>query len=135
MSDMNQCNFTGRFGKDPESRYTPSGTAVCNFSLAVGRQYKDKGGEKKDDTQWVDFVAFGKTAEIICEYMRTGSQCRVTGRWQKRKWQDKEGQNRYSTEIIVEEFQMLGSRGQKNLPDNADAAGSDPGFDDPDIPF
>lgn len=136
MSDMNQCNFTGRFGRDPESKYMPSGAAVCNFSLAVGRQYKDKdSGQKKDDTQWVDFVAFGKTAEIITQYMRKGSQCRVTGRWQKRKWQDKDGKDRYSTEIIVEDFQMLGSKsGERDAEPKAETAGSD--FEDNrDIPF
>lgn len=113
MSDLNLYICTGRFGQDPQGKYMPSGSAVCNFSLAVSRQHKDKdSGEKKEDTQWMDFVAFGKTAEIITQYMKKGSQCRVTGRMQKRKWQDKNGQDRYTTECIVEEFQMLGSKGQ-----------------------
>ena len=134
MSDLNLCVFTGRFGADPEIRYTPSQTAVANFSLAVNRQYKDKQtGQKVDDTQWIDFVSFGRTSEIIGEYMRKGSQCRVTGRWQKRKWEAKDGSTRYTTEIVVEDFQMLGGK---------IVAGPEPttkpttdGFEDKDLPF
>ena len=134
MSDMNQCNFTGRFWKDPECKYMPSGSAVCNFSLPVSRTYK-KDGEKKDETNWVDFVAFGKTAEIICQYMVKGSYCRITGRFQKRKWQNRDGKDQYTTEIIVEEFQMLGGKRQESEePERAsDPASSD--LVDDDIPF
>ena len=137
MSDLNLCVFTGRFGQDPEAKYTPSGTAVCNFSLAVGRQYKDKNGKKVEETQWVDFVAFGRMAEIICEYMGKGSQCQVTGRWQKRKWETKEGQTRYSVEVVVEDFQMLGGKSAKQDLDNDHQPEAEPqtrDFDD-DIPF
>jgi single-strand DNA-binding protein len=126
VSDLNLYVCTGRFGQDPTAKYTPSGAAVCNFSLAISRQQKDKNtGEKKDDTQWVDFVAFGKTAEIISTHMRKGSQCRITGRIQKRKWQDKDGKDRYSTECIVDDFQMLGKKQEQEVA--AETAGNDDG--------
>jgi single-strand DNA-binding protein len=110
MSDTNICVFTGRLGKDPESRFLPNGDAVCNFSVACGDQWKSKGGEKMEHTEWVRCGAFGKLAEICGEYLKKGSQVLVMGKMHTRKWQDKEGVDRYSTEIKLEKMQMLGSK-------------------------
>ncbi|USE79525.1 single-stranded DNA-binding protein [Cupriavidus gilardii] len=105
-NDLNQCNFIGRLGADPESRAMPSGESVSNFRIAVGWKSKDKEG-----TEWVPVVAFGKLAEICNQYLAKGSQVFISGRFRTRKWQDKDGQDRYSTEIVAETMQMLGSRG------------------------
>lgn len=110
MSDTNICVFTGRLGKDPESRYLPNGDAVCNFSVACGEQWKDKSGEKQEHTEWVRCGAFGKLAEICGQYLKKGTQVCVVGKMHTRKWQDKDGVDRYSTEIKLEKMQMLGSK-------------------------
>ena len=111
MSDMNQCNFTGRLGKDPETRYMPSGGAVTNWSLAVGSKYKDKQtGEMQERTEWVRMVAFNRLAEIAGEYLKKGSLIQATGEMRTRKWQDQSGQDKYSTEIVVDRLQMLGGK-------------------------
>ena len=102
-NDHNRCEFIGRLGKDPELRYAPSGDAVCNFSIACGWKSKDKEG-----TEWVRLVAFGKLAEICGQYLRKGSQVFVAGRMNTRKWQNKQGVDQYSTEINIDQLQMLG---------------------------
>jgi single-strand DNA-binding protein len=104
-NDLNQCNFIGRLGADPESRYMPSGDAVCNFRIACGWKGKDSEG-----AEWVPVVTFGKLAEICQEYLLKGSQVFISGRFKTRKWEDKEGNTRYSTEIVADRMQMLGSR-------------------------
>ena len=104
-NDLNQCNFIGRVGKDPEVRYAASGTAVGNFSIAVGYKYKDT-----ESTEWVRIVVFGKLAEIVGEYVTRGKQLFVSGRMQTRSWEDKDGAKRYTTEIIANDVQFLGSR-------------------------
>lgn len=110
-NDLNQCNFIGRLGQDPEIRHLPNGDAVANISIAVGERYKDKqSGQKVESTEWVRCVAFRKTAEIISEYLRKGSKVFVTGKMKTRKWQDQSGQDRYSTEIIINNMQMLDSK-------------------------
>lgn len=109
-NDLNQCNFTGRLGKDPESRVLPGGETVTNFSMAVGKSWKNKDGEKQERTTWVPVTTYGKLAEIVAKYARKGLQVRVTGEFQARKWQDKDGNDRYSTDIIASDFQMFGGK-------------------------
>ena len=111
MADLNQCNFIGRLGADPEIRYMPNGDPVANFSIAVGEKWTDKQtGEAKENTEWVRIVAFRKLAEIIAEYLKKGSQVFISGKLKTRKWQDQNGQDRYTTEIIADQMQMLGSK-------------------------
>jgi single-strand DNA-binding protein len=104
-NDLNQCNFIGRLGADPDSRYLSNGDAVCNFRIAVGWKGKDKEG-----AEWVPCTAYGKLAEICGEYLRKGSQVFVSGRFITRKWQDKDGNDRYTSEINLDRMQMLGSK-------------------------
>lgn len=111
-NDLNQCNFIGRLGRDPEIRYMPSGDAVASFSIAVGSSWKDKNsGEKKEQTEWVSITAFGKLAEIIGQYVKKGSKVFITGRMKTDKY-EKDGVERYSTKIIAEQMQMLDSKGE-----------------------
>jgi len=108
---VNKVILIGNLGRDPEVRYAGSGTAVCNFSLATTRQWKDKNGEQQKETEWHKVSAFGRTAEVCGEYLKKGSQVYIEGRLQTRKWQDKEtGADKYSTEIVCESMKMLGSR-------------------------
>ena len=111
----------GNLGADPEVRYMPSGEAVTNIRLATTRRWKDRqSGERREQTEWHRVVFFRRLAEVAGEYLRKGSQVYIEGRIQTRKWQDQSGQDRYSTEIIAEEMQMLGSRsgGTANFSDN-----------------
>lgn len=135
-NDLNQCNFIGRLGKDPEVRYAPSGDAIASFSLAVGSQWKDKSGEKQELTEWVNVSAFGKLGEICGKYLTKGSQVFVSGRMKTEKWTDKEGKDRYTTKIIADRMQMLGGRSEEKTLAKP-AARSSSGFDDieSDIPF
>ena len=107
---VNKVILVGRLGQDPDVRYLPNETAVCNFSLATSSSYKDKSGEKVDQTEWHRIVMFGKVAEIAKEYLKKGSQVFIEGRLQTRKWQTKEGQDRYTTEVVAATMQMLGSK-------------------------
>jgi single-strand DNA-binding protein len=109
-NDLNQCQFIGRLGRDPETKYAANGDAVTNFSIACGESWKDKGtGEKKESTEWVRCVAWRRLGEVCGEYLKKGSQVFVSGKLKTRKWQDKDGTDRYSTEIMVDRMQMLGS--------------------------
>lgn len=110
MASVNKVILVGNLGRDPEVRYMPSGDAMANLNLATTDTWKDKGGEKQEKTEWHRVVMFGKTAEIAGEYLKKGSQVYVEGRLQTRKWTDKEGQERYTTEIVADRMQMLGSR-------------------------
>ena len=107
---VNKVILVGRLGQDPDVRYMPNETAVCNFSLATSSSYKDKTGERVDQTEWHRIVMFGKVAEIAKEYLKKGSQIFIEGRLQTRKWQTKEGQDRYTTEVVAATMQMLGSK-------------------------
>lgn len=110
-NDLNQCNFIGRLGRDLEMRTFPSGDQVANGTLAVGSKWKDRNsGEAKESTEWVRLVFHGKSAEIAGQYLRKGSQIFVTGEMQTRKWTDQAGVEKYSTEVRVNNFQMLGQR-------------------------
>ncbi|TLN26510.1 single-stranded DNA-binding protein [bacterium] len=104
---VNKVILIGNLGKDPEVRYTQGGTAVCNFSLATTERQK-KGDEWVDHTEWHNIVLFGKSAENANQYLKKGSTCYIEGRIQTRKWQDKEGKDRYTTEILAQNIQFLG---------------------------
>jgi single-strand DNA-binding protein len=107
---VNKAILIGRLGKDPETRYMTNGEAVTNVSLATSENYKDKSGEKQERTEWHNLVMYRRLAEIAGEYLKKGSMIYVEGRIQNRKYQDKEGKDRYISEIIVNEMKMLGSK-------------------------
>ena len=109
---VNKVILIGRLGKDPETRYMTSGEAVTNATLATSENWKDKNGEKQEKTEWHNLVFYRRLAEIAGEYLKKGSQIYVEGKLQTRKWQTKEGQDRYTTEIVVNEMTMLGGPGQ-----------------------
>jgi single-strand DNA-binding protein len=109
---VNKVILIGNMGKDPDVRYMPSGKAVANATLATSESWKDRQtGERQERTEWHNLVFYSPLAEIAGEYLRKGSQVYVEGRLQTRKWQDKAGQDRYTTEIVVNDMQMLGGRG------------------------
>jgi single-strand DNA-binding protein len=109
---INKVILVGNLGQDPETRYMPSGGAVTNITLATNESWKDKQtGEQKDRTEWHKIAMFNRLAEIAAEYLRKGSQVYIEGKLRTRKWQDKEGRDRYTTEVIADEMQMLGGRG------------------------
>jgi single-strand DNA-binding protein len=111
MASVNKVIVVGNLGKDPETRFLPDGKAVCNFSVATTDKWTDKAtNEKKEATEWHRISSFGRLAEICGEYLKKGSQVYIEGKLRTRKWQDKEGQDRYTTEIIADAMQMLGSR-------------------------
>lgn len=112
MASVNKVIVVGNLGRDPETRFMPSGGAVCNVSVATSRNWKDKSsGERKEETEWHRVVFFDRLAEIAGEYLKKGSSVYIEGRLQTRKYTDKDGVEKYSTEIIAQEMQMLGSRG------------------------
>ena len=139
---INKVIVLGNLGADPDARYMPNGNAVTNISVATTDSLKDKeSGERQEKTEWHRVVFFGRLAEIASEYLKKGSQVYVEGRLQTRKWEDKEGNDRWTTEIVANEMQMLGERATSSSnADNFSAAktsGSDfksDDFDD-DIPF
>lgn len=111
MASINKVILIGNLGADPETRYLPSGDAVTNIRIATTDTWKDKSGEKQEHTEWHRIAFFGKLAEIAGEYLKKGSPVYIEGRIRTRKWQDKEGQDRYSTEIVADRMQLLGGRG------------------------
>lgn len=114
---VNKVILVGNLGRDPEVRYSPNGQAVANVTLATSESWKDKtSGEKQERTEWHRIVFFGRLAEIAGEYLKKGAQIYVEGRLQTRKWQDKDGHDRYTTEIVANDMQMLGSRGGAGAP-------------------
>ncbi len=110
MASVNKVILVGNLGRDPETRYMPDGGAITNISIATTSTWKDKGGEKQEQTEWHRVAFFGKLAEIAGEYLKKGSQVYVEGKLRTRKWQDKEGVEKYTTEVIADSMQMLGSR-------------------------
>ena len=111
MASVNKVILVGNLGKDPEVRYMTNGDAVANVTIATSDSWKDKAtGEKKESTEWHRVVFYRKLAEIVSQYLKKGSQVYIEGRIRTRKWQDKEGQERYTTEIEADEMRMLGSR-------------------------
>ena len=130
---INQCNFIGRLGRDPEIRYTQSGKAVASFSIACSEK---RGGE--ETTEWVNVVAWEKLAEICGQYLVKGSLVFISGRMQTRKWQDKDGGTRYTTEIVAREMKMLSPRGEGSGSGGGyggDGGGQEPPQMGDDVPF
>ncbi len=119
MASVNKVTLIGNLGADPESRFAPSGDAICNIRLATTESWKDKQtGERKEATEWHRVAFYGKLAEIAGQYLRKGSQVYIEGSLRTRKWQDQSGQDRYTTEIRADEMKMLGgkSEGQQQAP-------------------
>ena len=125
MPSVNKVMLLGNLGRDPEVRTFPNGDSVCNFSIATSTSWKDKAsGEKKEKTEWHNIVMYRKLAEIAGEYLKKGSSVFVEGSLQTRKWQTKEGQDRYTTEIAADTMQMLGGKDNRN----STASSSDDNF-------
>ncbi len=146
MASINKVILIGRLGRDPEVRYTPSGDAVANFSIATSENWKDKNtGEKREKTEWHKLVAFRRLAEIVAEYLSKGSLIYIEGKLQTREWDDKEGIKRYTTEIVVNQMQMLGGKNDSGSDNYSRPADQKPSGqqqyqsstedDDSDIPF
>lgn len=158
MASVNKVILVGNLGRDPETRYAVSGSAICNITLATTRHWKDRNtGERQEETEWHRVVLYDRLAEIASEYLKKGSSCFVEGRLRTRKWQDRDGLDRYTTEIIATSLQLLGSRGSTGQKSGSDdvsehhqanrapaaqnrapaATSSNTGFDDmdDDIPF
>ncbi len=145
MASVNKVILVGNLGRDPEVRYMPDGGAITNVSIATTDTWKDKDGSKQEKTEWHRVVFFSRLAEIAGEYLKKGSQIYIEGRLQTRKWQDKDGQEKYSTEVIAEKMQMLGGKSgnaemgeRSSAPSNNSPSNRNPGriddFED-DIPF
>ena len=128
---VNKVILVGRLGRDPETRFTSGGQAVANFTMATDYSYKDRNGERQKRTEWHKIVAWRKLAEIVQQYLKKGSLIYIEGRIETREWQDKEGQKRYTTEIIANEMRMLGGRsdGMAAGPGAAAPAGATRGED------
>ncbi len=147
MSGINRVTLIGNVGQEPEVRYMQNGDAVANVSIATSESWKDKNtGEKQEKTEWHRVVFFRRLAEVVSEYVKKGSKIYIEGKLQTKKWQDKDGNDRYTTEIVADRMQMLDSKGgnqgqapQQQAPQQApqpqnNGGGGDGGFDD-DIPF
>lgn len=111
---LNQCNFIGRCGSDPEIKYTGQGTAVANLTVACSEKWKDKQGQQQEKTEWVRVVAWSRLAEICGEYLSKGSLVYISGKMETRQWDDKDGNKRYTTEIVAREMKILSPRGTSN---------------------
>lgn len=158
---VNKVILVGRLGQNPEVRYTPSGAAVANFSVATNETWNDKSGQKQERTEWHRVVVWGKLAELCSQYLTKGRQCYLEGRLQTRQWQDKDGQTKYTTEIQAQTVQFLGGNagagadrqgqsrdaggaqaggfngggGFNDFAPSAGSMGSEPSFTEDDIPF
>jgi len=129
---VNKAIIIGRLGKDPEIR-DAGGTAVCSFSLATSERWKDKSGESKEATCWHNIVAWGKQAEVMNEYLRKGQEVYIEGRIDNRSYEDKEGNKKYISEIVVQRFSFVGSKGDATSP--PDRANKDDNGNGPSLPF
>ena len=138
MSSVNKAIVLGNLGRDPEIKYTQSGGAVCSFSVATNERWKDKGGQDQERTEWHRVVAWGKLAELCAEYLAKGRTVYIEGRIQTREWQDKQGEKRYTTEIVAREVVFLGGKGERQESSRPEPdpykAGGDDGYTD-DVPF
>jgi len=131
MASLNKVMLIATLGKDPEVRYTTSGTAVASFSVATNEKFKNRNGEWEERTEWHNIILWGRLAEIAGEYLTKGKPVYLEGRLQTRKWQDREGKDRYTTEIVAERMQMLGARnGSENSGGGNGGAG---GYVDPEV--
>ena len=142
MASLNKVMLIGNLGKDPEVRYTASGQAVASFSLATSERYKSKSGDWEEKTEWHNVVLWGKQAETAKDYLSKGKTVFIEGRLQTRKWQDKDGRDRYTTEIVGEKMQFVGPKGDGGgRQSSRDMEPSEPYYDpvgsnpDDDIPF
>jgi single-strand DNA-binding protein len=127
---VNKVILIGNLGKDPEVKYTPSGTPVAKFSLATNERYKDKGGEWQDRTEWHNIVAWQRLAEIVGEYVKKGSKIYIEGRLQTSSWEDKQsGEKKYRTEIIAQDLVLLSGRGEGDTEGRASRASAGGSFD------
>ena len=132
---VNKVILIGNLGKDPEVKYTPSGTAVAKFSLATNERYKDKAGEWQDRTEWHNIVAWQRTAEIAGEYLKKGRSVYIEGRIQTRSWDDKaSGQKKYITEIVANDLVLLGGRGEGGEGGGGRGRAAAPAADEPSAP-
>jgi len=113
MASLNKAMIIGNLGKDPEIRTTPSGQSVATFSLATSEKFKNKSGEMEERTEWHNIVLWGKLADIAGQYLTKGKSVFIEGRIQTRKWEGKDGHDRYTTEIVGDRMQMLGGKGEK----------------------
>lgn len=130
MASVNKVILIGNLGRDPEVRYTTNGNAIANLNLATKNRFKDKSGEWIEQTEWHRVVFFGRTAEVCGKYLAKGSSVYIEGRLQTRKWEDQNGNTRYTTEIIGQNMQMLGSAKRKQEPEQESTRTSDE-----DVPF
>ena len=137
MSSLNKVTLIGHLGRDPETRYTPDGKAATNFSVATSETWKDANGNKQESTEWHRITAFGKLAEVVSEHLRKGSLVYLEGKLRTRKWQDKDGHDRYTTEINIFEMKMLGGKREEsgNTKPEKQQSKRDSAEDDQDIPF
>ena len=141
MASVNKVILIGNLGRDPETRYMPNGEAVTNATIATTETWKDKSsGERQEKTEWHRLTFYRRLAEVAGEYLKKGSQIYVEGKLTTRKWQDKDGQDRYTTEIIAEEMKMLGGkrdgdREERPRQDRPTQSRRPPAADDDDIPF
>ncbi|MDH3891818.1 MAG: single-stranded DNA-binding protein [candidate division Zixibacteria bacterium] len=139
---VNKAILIGRLGKDPELRYTQSGRAVASFSVATNERWKGQDGQKQESTTWHNIVAWGKQAEVIKEYLSKGREIYIEGRIENRSYDDKEGNKKYISEVVVQNFQFIGGRGDSGggsdpsgPPDSAPPPPSGAASDDDDLPF
>ena len=143
MASLNKVMLIGNLGKDPEVRYTAAGTAVASFSVATSEKYKNKSGEWEEKTEWHNVTLWARLAEIAGEYLAKGKTVYIEGRLQTRKWQDRDGKDRYTTEIVGEKMQMLSGKGEgggnrqgAGRSESQEPAYEEPSFNpDDDIPF
>ena len=134
MASLNKVLLIGNLGKDPEVRYTASGTAVASFSLATSEKFKNKGGEWEERTEWHNVTLWGRLAEIAGEYLGKGKTVYIEGRLQTKKWQDRDGKDRFTTEIVGEKMQMLSRKDGSNQEETGQTH-EGPGFPEGDDPF
>jgi len=141
MASVNKAILIGNLGADPELRYTASGMAVAGFNMATTERYKDKNGELQERTEWHSIVCWGRLGELANEYLKKGRSVYIEGRIQTRNYEDKDGIKRYRTEIVAQQMQFLGGRGQGDQPsaspETASSSPSEPELpaDDDDLPF
>lgn len=134
MASLNKAMIIGNLGKDPEVKFTASGTAVANLTVATSEKFKDKSGELQEKTEWHRVTLWGKLAEIAGEYLSKGKTVYIEGRIETRKWVDSDGNDRYNTEIVGEKMQMLSAKGEHTTPKGA-SQHEEPPYDEDSIPF
>ncbi len=137
MASLNKVQIIGNLGSDPEMRFTANGQAVANFNVACSRRYTTRDGDRREETEWVRVVCWARLAELAGQYLSKGRQVYVEGRMQTRQWEDREGNTRYTTEVVANDIQFLGGRGGggDDWGGERAAAGPPGGIDADDLPF